>query len=123
MSNLLKNFLDTLSDQEIDAIVASYSKFQIMEDFRKQIQSEQRSERYFLTNEVKQKSFQVLQQPRLLIKRLLEFDGCIYDGEITSQIKCLTKEIEKYRQGEDIRFDPHIWETLMTIEKLFDVTL
>lgn len=123
MSNLLKNFLDTLSDQEIDAIVASYSKFQIMEDFRKQIQSEQRSERYFLTNEVKQKSFQVLQQPRLLIKRLLEFDGCIYDGEITSQIKCLTKEIEKYRQGEDIRFDPHIWETLMTVEKLFDVTL
>lgn len=123
MSNLLKNFLDTLSDQEIDAIVASYSEFQIMEDFRKQIQSEQYLERYLPDETVKQKSFQVLQQPRLLIARLLEFNGCIYDGEISSQIKCLKKEIEKYRQGEDIRFDPHLWESLMTIEKLFDVTL
>lgn len=81
-----------------------YKRFQIAEDFLDVESVDSLDNREFIT-------------------QLLDYSGCIYEEEIEAYLKCLRKEIELYRKGAPVMFDPNVWGDLMQIEKLFGISL
>ena len=102
----IRDYLSSLSKEELQAITGSYLKWQIAEDY--------------LAVEGQKADFL---DPMIFIPNLLRSSGCVYKEEKQSYLKYLSKELQHYRAGENVFFDPNGWSSLMQIESLFQIKL
>jgi len=95
----MEKYLKSLDPVTIDAIVTAYKSFSVYDKLI--------ADRH-----------PCLDSKSATIMMCIAHTGCYYDGEIDAALRCLRQNVKLY-QSKDVRFSPHNWEALCTVEAMF----